>query len=67
MTDRLNAILERVLSEELGKQSVWKEDDKKHGFPIDTRNEAIKDIEDFMKVNGIKLNRAYYFDGKNKA
>ena len=67
MTAKMNAVLERVLSEELGRQAVWMVDDKKMGFPTDTREEVVKEIKEFMKQNDIKIREDFYLDGINKA
>jgi len=63
MTKTMSAILVRVLSEELGRQKAWREQDISNGFENAYRNNVMKEIEDFMKENDIEINSSYVYDG----
>lgn len=60
MTNTMNAILERVLSEEIAKQEMQSKKDIANGFP--SRDNIIKEIKDFMKENDIKFRQDFYLD-----
>lgn len=60
MTNTMNAILERVLSEEIAKQEMQSKEDIANGFP--SRDNIIKEIKDFMKENDIKFRQDFYLD-----
>lgn len=64
MTARMNSILSRVLSEELGRQAKWKIKDSDNGFDTTDRDEAIQDIKNFMSENNIEVRTDYYLEGK---
>lgn len=64
MTARMNAILSRILSEELGNQEKWKIKDSNNGFDTTDRDEAIQEIKNFMIENNIELRTDYYLEGK---
>lgn len=68
MNKTMTAILERVLSEELGRQHAWREQDISNGFDGKDRDAVIADIKSFMKENSIDFTRSYFYDGyyKNK-
>ena len=63
MTKYMNAVLERVLSEELGRQSVWLADDKADGRDTKTRTGIIEEIKNFMDQEGIKFRQDFFEDG----
>lgn len=60
MTDTMNAILERILSEEIAKQEMCSKKDIANGFP--SRDNIIKEIKDFMEENNIKFRQDFYLD-----
>lgn len=60
MTNTMNAILERVLSEEIAKQEMQSKKDIANGFP--SRDNIIKEIKDFMEENNIKFRQDFYLD-----
>lgn len=60
MTNTMNAILERVLSEEIAKQEMQSKKDIANGFP--PRDNIIKEIKDFMEENDIKFRQDFYLD-----
>ena len=60
MTNTMNAILERVLSEEIAKQEMQSKKDIANGSP--SRDNIIKEIKDFMKENDIKFRQDFYLD-----
>ena len=62
MTGTVKSVLTRVLSEELGRQAQWLEDDKKMGFDITPRTKVIDELHKFMEENDIKVRDDYYFD-----
>lgn len=64
MTARVNAILSRVLSEEIGRQEKWKIKDSNNGFDTTDRDEAIQEIKNFMVENNIEIRTDYYLEGK---
>lgn len=63
MTKTMSAILVRVLSEELGRQRAWRENDIEEGFDGSDRDEVIEEIKTFMKENSIDINSSYALDG----
>lgn len=65
MTARVNAILSRVLSEELGRQEKWKNQDTDNGFDTTDRDEAVTELQQFMRDNNIEFRTDYYFEGRN--
>jgi hypothetical protein len=65
MTARVNAILSRVLSEEIGRQEKWKNKDMDNGFNTTDRDEAVAELQQFMRDNDIEFRTDYYFDGLN--
>lgn len=64
MTTRMNAILGRVLSQELAKQEVWGKQDIANGFP--GRDDVIKEIKDFMEENNIKFRKDFYYEQRSQ-
>ncbi len=60
MTNTMNAILERILSEEIAKQEMQSKEDITNGFS--SRDNIIKEIKDFMKENDIKFRQDFYLD-----
>lgn len=65
MTARVNAILSRVLSEEIGRQEKWKNKDMDNGFDTTDRDEAVAELQQFMRDNNIEFRTDYYLDGRN--
>lgn len=65
MTARVNAILSRVLSVEIGNQEKWKNKDMDNGFDTTDRDEAVTELQQFMRDNNIEFRTDYYFDGLN--
>lgn len=75
MNEIIKTILSRVLSEELGRQQAWLEEDEKFGDEfiavnklVDNRKEVIATIEAFMDENGIEHDNSFkmraYKEGK---
>lgn len=62
MTKLVNAVLERVLSEELGRQNAWLKDDMNNGFDTSTREAVITELKEFMTENDIEI-RPDFIDG----
>lgn len=60
MTRKMNAILERILSQEIARQEVWSKEDVENGFP--GREDIIQEIKDFMKENDIKFRKDFYYE-----
>ena len=61
MTEKMNHILERVLSEELGRQDAWLEEDRSMGFDVSNRKSAIDEIHEFMMTNDISIRQDFYY------
>ena len=57
----MKGILSRVLSEEIRNQEMWKEDERKMGFPDDRthRDANIAHIKQFMEDNEIPFYQVY--------
>ena len=61
MDDFMRTILSRVLSQEIGNQIRWKDEDIKNGFgDAMSRDENIEEIKEFMKQNGIEIRPDYF-------
>jgi hypothetical protein len=67
MTKRLESVLSRVLSTEIGTQLAWREQDMKNDLPYEDRNAVIEELKQFMDVRGIDLNYDYVIKGKEQA
>lgn len=67
MTKRLESVLSRVLSTEIGTQLAWREQDMKNDLPYEDRNTVIEELKQFMDVRGIDLNYDYVIKGKEQA
>ena len=68
MNKYIDVILSKVLSEELGRQEHWDQNDKKynHKYPEGFDRQAIiNDIKEFMTENNIKFRSDYFSDGYN--
>lgn len=65
MTSTLKSVFSRVLSEEIGKQEKWKNNDEDNGFDASHRDEVVKEIQQFMRDNEIDFRTDYYFEGRN--
>ena len=63
MTTLMNGLLERVLSEELGRQTAWRQQDTDRGFDTADREKVMQEIRDFMKENDIKYRDDFFTDG----
>lgn len=62
MTILLGSILERVLSQELGRQKAWAKEDESNGFDVSARKKAVEEIEAFMKENGLNVLDTYVYE-----
>ena len=60
MTNTMNSILSRVLSQEIAHQERWKKDDIAMGFSGTDRDEYIIEIKRFMESNKIPFNQDWY-------
>lgn len=61
MDDFMRTILSRVLSQEIGNQMRWKDEDIKNGFGDGAdRDKNIGKIKEFMKQNGIEIRPDYF-------
>ncbi len=67
MNDTMNAVLSRILSEEIAKQEVWR-DLEQTQFEIspDSRNEVIDTVKAFMQENNIDFRQDFYCEQKCK-
>ena len=66
MTKRLEGVLSRVLSTEIGKQLAWREKDMKNDLPYMDRDEIIEEIKEFMDIQRIELNYDYVMKGREE-
>lgn len=64
MTERMQGILSRVLSQEIAKQEIWNKEDIANGFP--TREGTIQEIKDFMEENNIKFRKDFYYEQRSQ-
>lgn len=61
MTKTMNAILERLLSQEIRNQEIWqKEEFEKLGIDPSERAAIITEIQTWMKENDIRFNSDWY-------
>lgn len=60
MTATMNAILERVLSQELAKQEIWSKKDVELFGEHMNRDKIIAEIKKFMETNDIRFNQEWY-------
>ena len=63
MTDIIKSILKRTLSEEIGKQMAWRDNEKDKGYPFVNRKEIIEEIKAYMSEQGIEVDDDYLFNG----
>ena len=62
MTDLMRGLLERVLSEELGRQAAWLQQDEENLIFIGNRENVMQEIKDFMKENDIRFRDDFYIN-----
>ncbi len=60
MTDIMNAILERVLSQEIAHQEQWSKEDVAMFGEHMNRDKQIQEIKQFMQDNDIRFNQEWY-------
>ena len=60
MTDRMSAVLERVLSQEIAHQEQWSKEDVEMFGEHMNREALIAEIKQFMKDNDIRFNQEWY-------
>lgn len=60
----MKQILSRVLSEEVGRQEKWQDDDmERFGRDVSGRDNVISAIREFMTKEGIEFRDDFYMDG----
>lgn len=63
MTDVMNGILSRVLSQEIAHQEIWQQQEvERFGKEMTGRNNIIKEIQNFMIENDIPFRNDFYLD-----
>ena len=60
MTKKMNAILERVLSQEIAHQEIWEKEDIARFGESMSRADTIAEIKQFMQENDIRFNHEFY-------
>ena len=63
MSECMRSILSRVLSQEIGHQEKWKnEEEDKYGRCMGDRDEYVEEIRQFMKENNIEFRADFYLE-----
>lgn len=63
MSEFMRSILSRVLSQEIGHQEKWKnEEEDKYGYCNADRDNYVKEIQQFMQDNNIEFRTDFYLE-----
>lgn len=59
-TDRMEAIMERIFSQEIARQEQWSKEDVEMFGEHMNREALIQEIKDFMEANNIRFSMDWY-------